>query len=312
MPFSRHEPRGPESARAPGCVDCHAPALLRFGEVDRTRDHAFGIPEPEVARDFGMPDACATCHADRDADELIGWLAERFPDRTTPRHARAAAFKRALSLSRIGQSSLASDAVEPLLALLSDESEDPWLRAATASGLGVLGVEARAAAPTLLDAISSDSLELAHAAAAAIGEIGSAEIPRLVKLAREHPDWRVRLVVAASLDRIGDAEGAAELEVLASDESLPTLAHAQARLQLGLALLRRGLLARAAFQLEDSLRLDPGSVPAWLNLGVARAGLGDEEAARLAWLTVNDLEPGNLAARRNVQLLDQRTSDRSP
>ncbi len=312
VPPSLEEPRGPDASRAPGCVDCHAPAVLSFGAVDRVRDHAFAIPEPELTRDFDIPDACTACHSDRDPEELIDWLTERSPERTTPRHERAAAFRRVLGLSAIGQASLARSAVDPLLALLSDESEDPWLRAAAASMLGVLGAEARPAESALLTAASSDSVELAQAAAAALGDIGSEEIPRLVRLARSAPDWRVRLVAAASLDRIGNAEGAAELEVLASDESLPEVARSHAHLQMGLALLRRGLLARAAFQLEESLDGEPRSVPAWLNLGVARAGLGDEEGARLAWLTVEDLEPGNLAARANLQLLDQRRSERSP
>jgi Flp pilus assembly protein TadD len=311
-PSWRDEPRGPEPSRAPGCVDCHAPALLAFGSVDRARDHAFGIPEPELTRDFATPDACTACHGDRDPQELVDWLDERHRDRDTPRHRRASAFKRSLGLSAIGQAALARDAVEPLLEVLENAAADPGLRATAASALGKLGAEATPAGPALLDATASDSLELAQAATAALGQVGTEDIPRLRRVAREHRDWRVRLVAAASLDALSSADGATELEVLAASDELPTLARAQARLQLGIALLRRGLFERALFQLDESIQLDGSSIPAWLNLGVARAGLGDEEGARLAWLTVNDLEPGNLAARRNVALLDQRLRERAP
>ena len=304
VPLAFAEPRGPESSRAPGCVDCHAPAVLAFGGEDRVRDHAFGNPEPELTAGFAVPDACGACHAGREPVELAAWLDERFPDRQAPRSERAAAYGEALLLAAEGRGHLAAEPVAVLAALLADESASESLRVSAANALGALGPQALDARPALDAAASSASPALASAALGALGRLGEADGPELLRLARGSSDWRVRLAAAAALDRLGDSSGAGELEVLAGDERLPTLAHAQARLQLGLAFLRRGLLARAAFQLEEAAGLDPTLVPAWLNLGVARVGLDDTEGARLAWYTVLDLQPGHPVALGNLARLN--------
>ncbi|MEO7093076.1 MAG: multiheme c-type cytochrome [Polyangiales bacterium] len=50
------------------CVDCHMP-LSWIGDSDarhqQTSDHSISSPRPQETIDFGTPNACTTCHADR-------------------------------------------------------------------------------------------------------------------------------------------------------------------------------------------------------------------------------------------------------
>ena len=52
------------------CVDCHMPAR-DYMQVDPRRDHSFRVPRPDLSVSSNAPNACGSCHADRDAD----WLA---------------------------------------------------------------------------------------------------------------------------------------------------------------------------------------------------------------------------------------------
>ena len=47
------------------CKSCHAPERVYMGN-DWRADHSFRIPRPDLAAQTGAPDACTTCHTDRD------------------------------------------------------------------------------------------------------------------------------------------------------------------------------------------------------------------------------------------------------
>ncbi|RLV60922.1 hypothetical protein D5018_04580 [Parashewanella curva] len=46
------------------CVSCHMPETRYMG-VDDRRDHSFSIPRPSLTEEFGIPNACSTCHKDK-------------------------------------------------------------------------------------------------------------------------------------------------------------------------------------------------------------------------------------------------------
>ena len=60
---AEHASHLPEQA---GCVDCHMTSRT-YMVVDDRRDHSFRIPRPDLSDALGTPNACTTCHADRDA-----------------------------------------------------------------------------------------------------------------------------------------------------------------------------------------------------------------------------------------------------
>jgi predicted CXXCH cytochrome family protein len=70
---AEHAGHEPEQA---GCVDCHMPSRT-YMVVDDRRDHSFRVPRPDLTEAVGTPNACSTCHADRDAAwataALSGW-----------------------------------------------------------------------------------------------------------------------------------------------------------------------------------------------------------------------------------------------
>jgi len=73
------------------CIACHAPESVYMGN-DWRADHSFRVPRPDLAAQTGAPDACTTCHTDRDAGWAAAELAERFPE-SAPKDAYFFEFK---------------------------------------------------------------------------------------------------------------------------------------------------------------------------------------------------------------------------
>ncbi len=70
-----HAP-GTEGAQ---CKSCHAPERVYMGN-DWRADHSFRVPRPDLAAETGAPDACTTCHTERDAAWAASEIATRFPE----------------------------------------------------------------------------------------------------------------------------------------------------------------------------------------------------------------------------------------
>ncbi len=62
--FAAREHHGHEAGQV-ACVDCHMPAT-NYMVVDPRRDHSLRIPRPDLSLVTGAPNACTTCHTDRD------------------------------------------------------------------------------------------------------------------------------------------------------------------------------------------------------------------------------------------------------
>ncbi len=58
----RHE-QGSDGAQ---CANCHMPQGT-YMVVDRRRDHSMRVPRPDESVALGVPNACSSCHTDRDA-----------------------------------------------------------------------------------------------------------------------------------------------------------------------------------------------------------------------------------------------------
>ena len=301
VPLAAIEPRGPEGGRLPGCVDCHAPALLGFSPADRVRDHAIGIPARESARRLHLADACGTCHAQQ--KPIVA------PSREPPRERWARAFEASWAASvgaeRPDASKLIATSLTLLSGVLSDGEADPWTKASAASLLGVLGAgHADAAAALEKGWRKADDVVLVKAAARAHAMAGGPLDP-LLELATSSEDWRVRVVAAAGLSAQRDERGTAKLDVLYHDATLPPEGRNAAAFELAVALISRHAYERAEVLLLESLKAEPEHVAAWVDLGVARAQHGDSAGARQAWEQALVLQPGQPVAVANLRLLDQ-------
>ncbi|NTV71820.1 MAG: tetratricopeptide repeat protein [Azonexaceae bacterium] len=67
------------------CVACHMPAT-NYMVVHGRRDHAIRIPRPDLSRQLQTPNACTTCHQDRDAAWASAVLERQFGKRSQPPH----------------------------------------------------------------------------------------------------------------------------------------------------------------------------------------------------------------------------------
>ncbi|MFK7738652.1 MAG: HEAT repeat domain-containing protein [Pirellulaceae bacterium] len=54
-----------EGSEGAKCVNCHMPATT-YMEVDSRRDHSFRIPRPDLSTEQGTPNACTSCHLERE------------------------------------------------------------------------------------------------------------------------------------------------------------------------------------------------------------------------------------------------------
>ncbi|WP_258872176.1 multiheme c-type cytochrome [Thalassotalea euphylliae] len=67
----------PLDSKAGQCVSCHMPETTYMG-VDARRDHSFKIPRPGLSNEFSTPNACISCHSDKNnswaAEHLQTWF----------------------------------------------------------------------------------------------------------------------------------------------------------------------------------------------------------------------------------------------
>lgn len=55
------------------CINCHMDG--RYYMVnDYRRDHSFRIPRPDLSLKYGVPNACNSCHTDKDAEWASNWI----------------------------------------------------------------------------------------------------------------------------------------------------------------------------------------------------------------------------------------------
>ena len=77
---------------------------------------------------------------------------------------------------------------------------------------------------------------------------------------------------------------------------------AQAQVDFGIEVARRGLWKEATFRWERAIDIDPTYAEAWNNLAIAFEQQGLLDQAREAYETALDLAPNNLAIEQNYDL----------
>jgi len=271
-----HHPRGKAS-----CVDCHMPQHT-YMQVDGRRDHSFRVPRPDLTQALGVPNACATCHADRgDA-----WAAERIAEwlPKSGQHGKPH-FAEAFVAARSG-----APQASHLLADCIADAKQPAIVRATA-------LAAFAQWP------GSEGLELA--ALGVTDRDGLVRLAGLQALESQGPAERVKLAAPLLTDALRSVRiGAARLLAAVPDAALPEASRApraraledllaaerlnadtpEAHLNLGLMALARGGLEQAEREYRAALRLDPTFVPAAVNLADLLRAQSKEDGA-LAVLT---------------------------
>jgi tetratricopeptide (TPR) repeat protein len=100
------------------CVNCHMPQTT-YMERHPRRDHGFTIPDPQLTKQLGIPNACNRCHEDQDTDWAIAaaenWYGDRLERPTRQRAQWFAAARQGLETAR-----------EPLVQLLLGDETPVW------------------------------------------------------------------------------------------------------------------------------------------------------------------------------------------
>ncbi|MBI2219328.1 MAG: tetratricopeptide repeat protein [Candidatus Rokubacteria bacterium] len=114
-------------AGSPGaaCVACHMPAR-NYMIVHARRDHALGVPRPDVSAELGTPNACTGCHAGRPA---------RWATRAIRRWYGSGAARDTRTAETIAAGRAGARVAEPRLWALAADVRQPGILRATALDL---------------------------------------------------------------------------------------------------------------------------------------------------------------------------------
>jgi predicted CXXCH cytochrome family protein len=270
------------------CVECHMPERTYMG-VDARRDHSLRVPRPDLAARLGTPDACTTCHVDRDAAWAAAAVRRKLgePRRLEPHWGEALHAAHTWS----------ADAGAQLTAVARDASV-PGIGRATAISL-LPRVAPEGMASTLAEA-TGDADPLVRLAVAMSGADGAARA-----LLRD-PVRAVRLEAARGLAGTEAPGLAAVLDEVRAAEEL-NADRADARLNLAALALARGDDATAERELRAAIRLDPHFVPARVNLADLFRARGDEAEAERILREALRVAPEDAAAAYALGLLLVRT-----
>jgi tetratricopeptide (TPR) repeat protein len=271
-----HHHHPPDSTGA-DCIACHMPQRA-YMVIDERADHSLRVPRPDLTLSLGSPNACNQCHKEQDA----AW-AQAAMERWYGSQASAPHFGQALHAAREN----ASDAASRLLALAGDPAQ-PAIARATA--VERLAERADSGQLLTIQRLLADPDALVRAAAVAY--LDGTDLRTRVELGwplLEDPSRRVRLEAArvlAPLMRQGLPPAYREQLQTALGEYVRSQQvnadRAEAQLNLGLIQAVQGQGAPAEAAYRKAIALEPGFVPAYVNLADLYRQLGREaEGERL-------------------------------
>jgi predicted CXXCH cytochrome family protein len=268
-----------EESTGNSCVECHMPRTVLSIKAE-IRDHSIGIPVPENTIRHGIPNACNNCHKDHDAQWSVKQMNAWYGDRSRQKLIRRAD---AFAEGRAGD----ARAIPKLLAILSDPSEGPLVRA---NAVGYLsGFSGAPGVFAALERAVSDPQALVRAVAALRLNPAPADrqaaVPALVR-ALGDPLATVRVGAAVSLVSLGirqlpgeDGERLDRAAQLYRARAEQNKDDAEQQLGAGKFYFLLGDAPSAIGAFQNTLKLDP-QIPAQYFLAGAYAEAGQLEKAR--------------------------------
>jgi tetratricopeptide (TPR) repeat protein len=287
---SHHAVNSPGSS----CVECHMPSTI-FSIKAAMRDHSIGIPIPENTLRYGIPNACNTCHRDRDAQWTKARMNEWYGDGSRQKLIRRA---QAFAQARAGN----RDSITPLLAILGEPREGAIARANAAGHLSRFSDDSRVL-PALQRALKDREAIVRAVAALRIEPRTRAGVRPLIEGLYD-PVRAVRVGAVFSLVNLRarslSGEDARRFET-ARQEYLARMAiqtdDGREQFNLGGFQLLSGDPAAAIRTLQTSIRLDP-EIPARYLLACAWLRLGERDQATRILRTIQTADPYYAAAQR--------------
>lgn len=193
------------------CINCHM-SDVNWRLLIRRRDHTFQPPVPENTSQFGVPNACTTCHDDRSPE----WAATQMDEWWGDQQRRQRWTSLADTMYRAGSGD--GTTLPGLARLAVDRSQGLVVRASAAEYIGRLVSQSRPGAAARRSAMSQTSFGGGSRAGAYGGARGGANAaprtqvevtPRIVNSligAANDPEPIVRAAALNALGTIGDRE----------------------------------------------------------------------------------------------------------
>ncbi|WP_041770255.1 tetratricopeptide repeat protein [Metapseudomonas resinovorans] len=267
-----HEPGTPGAQ----CVNCHMPTKT-YMVVDPRRDHSLRIPRPDLADKTGSPDACTSCHQDKQpawaAAAIEGWFGKPQRPPHYGENFHAVRNGQGISLSLLGE-------------VLADKGKPAIVRATAAEQLVDLGPPAMS---NLQWALKDDSALVRAYAIPGFANMPSAERLKPLLALLDDPSLAVRDETVRALADVPPEQLPAErreaFQALLADYEQRLRGNADlpgGRLNLAVLLSRQGRDGEAMDEYRQALKLDPYFSPARVNLvTLASASQRLDEAEQL-------------------------------
>lgn len=275
QPSHHHHETGSEGA---ACASCHMPATTYMG-VDSRRDHSFRVPQPELTTQLGIPNACNSCHNDKDATWASAAVHEWYPN-AAARYPHAQVFAAARANH--------PEALTGLAAIANDSAIPDILRATAVAESGRFPNEE--AIPFLQAQLEAESPLIRAAAVFAVEFLPGANRYAMLQPLITDASKLVRMNVASRLADVSpqqlSANGQGELRAL-QQEYLDWLKlngdTPESLLSLGIFLRGQKQMENAERAYRQALRISPGFIPALLNLAdlYRQSGMDDQAASLL-------------------------------
>jgi tetratricopeptide (TPR) repeat protein len=281
------------------CITCHMP-MTAFARMNRS-DHSMLPPTPAATIAFGSPNACNSCHKDKDA----AW-ADKQVRQWQPKDFQAPVLYRANLIAAARKRDWQK--LPEMLAYITSTDRDEVF--ATSLIRLTMTAPDKGVHPALLKAIQDPSPLVRAAAAEALSVRPGPESLQALVTAAQDSYRLVRVRAAASLARYPAAsfQGAdqerlqkATEEYIASLTARPDQWSSQ--YNLGNYYLSKGDAKQALASYEAALRLEPRAAMALVNAAMAYARMGEQNKAEEFLLKAIKVAPDNAPAHFNLGLL---------
>lgn len=247
------------------CVNCHMPQTPYMQRHWR-HDHGFTMPDPLLTKEFGIPNACERCHADKGTDWNLKYVEQWYGtnmNRPYREHAQA------MARARRGDDSARDDVVK----ILQNDAQPYWR--AVAARMLERWADEPAVAKLLIEKLADTNALVRQNAAqtlAATDESESPEIRGALTRCLGDPSRSVRVTaaqaLASSLDLHSQA-GADLLQMLDHNSDQPA-----GQVQLGIFALARSEATNALQHFQTAERWDAYSPEIHQEIAVVYSQLG--------------------------------------
>jgi predicted CXXCH cytochrome family protein len=280
------------------CVECHM-SDVNWRLLTRRRDHTFAPPVPEMTAQYGVPNACTTCHDDKTPEWAVKTMDAWYGEANRVR--RSGVMRRADAMYRAGARD--RTAIPALASLLAEPAQGVVVRASAADFIGRLSAEGGLpieAANALLKATADREPMVRATAIRALGFAGERRAVPAITARLRDPVRVVRVTAASALLGLGVAtlEGQSGVSLVrAQDEYAESLRAfpdaSDNHTSLGWLEMSRGRDADADRAIRTAIDLNPSDARARLLRGVLLARQDKLDDAIREWTEAKKLDPSN-------------------